>query len=104
VLLVAYLRMLAYQHRSIDALSQALLYPMIHSSDNAAATAVFGIVGGEAVDRVARDAHMRDYQSAGATWGFTLVSAADLARFFYEQDSLIPRRFDGYARWLLSTI
>ena len=32
------------------------------------------------------------------------LSAADLARFFYRQDSLIPGRFDGYARWLLSHI
>ena len=27
-----------------------------------------------------------------------------MARFFYIQDSLIPHRYDGYARWLLSTI
>ena len=32
------------------------------------------------------------------------ISAADQAHFFYEQDSLIPARFDGYARYLLSTI
>ncbi len=104
MLLVAYLRMLAQQHRSLDGASQALLYPMIHSSDNGAATAVLAAVGEDALDRVARVAHMRDYEPAGATWGFTEVSAADLARFFFHQDSLIPRQFDGYARWLLSTI
>lgn len=104
MLLVAYLRMLAGQHRSLDAPSQALLYPMIHSSDNSAASAVLSIVGDDAVERVARDAGMRDYRSGGATWGFTEVSAADLTHLFYRQDSLIPRRFDGYARWLLSTI
>ena len=95
MLLVAYLRMLAQQHRSLDGASQALLYPMIHSSDNGAATAVLAAVGEDALDRVARVAHMRDYEPAGATWGFTEVSAADLARFFFHQDSLIPRRFDG---------
>ena len=47
---------------------------------------------------------MHDYESGGASWGFTEVSAADLARFFFHQDALIPRRFDRYARWLLSTI
>jgi hypothetical protein len=104
MLLVAYLRMLARQRRSLDADDRALLYPMIHSSDNEAATAVLAAVGEEALDRVARDAHMADYEPAGATWGFTEVSAADLARFFFHQDSLIPRQFDGYARWLLSTI
>jgi len=104
MLLVAYLRMLAYQHRSLDGSSQGLLYPMIHSSDNASASAVLAIVGDQALEHVARDAGMQDYQSGGATWGFTEVSAADLARFFYRQDALIPRQFDGYARWLLSNI
>jgi hypothetical protein len=104
MLLVAYLRMLADRGRSLDGESQALLYPMIHSSDNGAASAVLAIVGEQALARVAREAGMEDYQSGGGAWGFTEVSAADLARFFYRQDALIPRRFDGYARWLLSTI
>jgi hypothetical protein len=77
---------------------------MIHSSDNAAASAVLAIVGESALDRVARDAHMEDYEAGGSWWGFAEVSAADLARFFFHQDELIPRRFDGYARWLLLTI
>ncbi len=104
MLLVAYLRMLDDQHRSLDAASQGLLYPMIHSSDNAAASAVLAIVGQSALTRVARDAHMEDYEASRGWWAFTEVSAADLARFFFHQDELIPRRFDGYARWLLSTI
>jgi hypothetical protein len=104
MLLVAYLRMLAGQHRSLDSASRALLYPMIHSSDNEAASAVLQIVGEAALDRVARDAHMVDYESGGAFWGFTEISAADLARFFFDQQALIPRQFEGYARWLLSSI
>jgi hypothetical protein len=47
---------------------------------------------------------MEDYVPGGGEWGFTEVSAADLARFFYHQDSLIPPRFVDYARWLLSSI
>jgi hypothetical protein len=104
MLLVAYLRMLDSQHRSLDSASQGLLYPMIHSSDNAAASAVLAIVGQSALNRVARDAHMEDYEGDAGWWGFTEVSAADLARFFFHQDQLIPPRFDGYARWLLSNI
>lgn len=104
MLLVAYLRKLAREHRSLDKSSQGLLYPMIHSSDNDAASAVLAIVGEQALDRVARDAHMHDYEPGGGTWGFTEVSAADLARFFFHLDELIPRRFDDYARWLLSSI
>jgi hypothetical protein len=104
MLLVAYLQMLAEQHRALDGASEALLYPMIHSSDNEAASAVLAIVGEAALDRVAREAHMADYEPGGAFWGFTEISAADLARFFLHQEALIPRRFEGYARWLLSTI
>jgi hypothetical protein len=104
MLLVAYLRKLAAEHSGLDARSKGLLYPMIHSSDNDAASDVLAIVGEQALDRVARDAQMVDYQAAGATWGFTEVSAADLARFFYRQQTMIPPRFRAYARWLLSTI
>jgi hypothetical protein len=104
IMLVAYLQLLAREHRPLDRASQALLYPMIHASDNAAASAVLAIVGQQALERVAREAGMRDYQRASGWWAFTQVSAADMARFFYLQDKLIPRRFDGYARYLESTI
>jgi hypothetical protein len=77
---------------------------MIHSSDNAAASAVLAAVGRWALDGVARQAGMEDYQRASGWWAFTRVSAADLARFFFHQDALIPHRFDRYARELLSTI
>jgi len=104
MLLVAYLRYLHRARRGLDAQSRGLLYPMIHSSDNDAATSVLSIVGSGALGRLARDAHMRDYVSGGGNWGFTEVSAADLARFFRIQDRLIPRRFVAYARWLLAGI
>jgi hypothetical protein len=80
------------------------MYPMIHASDNGSASSILAIVGQRALNRVARDAHMVDYLPGGGTWGFTEVSAADLARFFYRQDTMIPPRFVAYARWLLSTI
>ncbi|HEX3910051.1 MAG TPA: serine hydrolase [Solirubrobacteraceae bacterium] len=104
MLLVAYLRKLGSEHRPLDSDSRGLLYPMIHSSDNDAASAVLARVGERALNAVARDAQMRDYEPSGATWGFTEVSAADLARFFYGQDRMIPPRFRDYARRLLSTI
>jgi hypothetical protein len=104
MLLVAYLQTLAAEHRGLDGPSQGLLYPMIHSSDNNAASGVFSIVGDSGLDRVAKEVGMADFATDGGWWGFTEISAADIARFFYKQDSLIPREFDGYARWLLSTI
>jgi len=104
MMLVAYLRMLEAHHAPLDAGSRALLYPMIHESNNADASAVLGIEGQPALDRVARDAGMQDFEAAHGWWAYTEVSAADLARFFYRMDSMIPRRFDGYARYLLATI
>jgi len=102
MLLVAYLQGLARKHRPLE--GGRLLYPMIHSSNNEAASQVLEIVGEAALNDVARQAHMADYVAAGAWWGFTQVSASDLARFFYVQERLIPARFRDYARWLLSTI
>lgn len=104
LLLVAYLERLADRHDALGSRGRQLLYPMIHSSSNEAASSVLEIVGEAAVNRVARQAHMTDYVPGGATWGFTEISAADLARFFERQEQLTPRRFRGYARWLLSTI
>jgi hypothetical protein len=104
MMLVAYLQMLASERRVLDRASESLLYPMIHSSDNSAASAVLAAIGQRRLDEVARQAGMRDYQRADGWWAFTQVSAADLARFFYAQDALIPRRFDTYARRLEATI
>ncbi len=105
MLLVAYLRMLAAQHRGLDGSSTALLYPMIHVSDNNAASAVFAIVGGGGLTALAQAAGMTDFAlDPGGRWGFTEISAADQARFFYEQDNLIPSQFVDYARGLLSGI
>ena len=103
MLLTAYLQDLAGAHRGLDSSSRALLYPMIHVSDNNAASAVFGIVGQSGLSRVAHEVGMTDFSTSPA-WGFTMISAADMARFFYIQDRLIPRQFDGYARGLLSGI
>lgn len=103
MLLVAYLQTLAAEHRGLGSESTGLLYPMIHSSDNNAASAIFAIVGESGLVRVARESHMHDF-APSAAWGFTEISAADLAHFFYIQDGLIPRQFDGYARWLFSHI
>jgi len=104
MLLVAYLQTLAGQRRGLSPESTGLMYPMIHASDNDAAAAIDAIVGDAGLERVARQAGMVDFALAGGWWGFTEISAADMARFFYVQDRLIPRQFDGYARWLLSTI
>ncbi len=104
MMLVAYLQMLDADHRGLSAADTSLLYPMIHISDNNAASAVLAIVGGAAVARVARESGMSDYAPGVGWWAFTQTSAADQARFFFALPRLIPGQFYGYARGLMSGI
>jgi hypothetical protein len=103
MLLVAYLRKLDAAHRGLDSGSRSILYPMIHVSDNSAATAVWSRVGDPALYRLARAAGMTDFSIVGI-WARAQISAADQALFFFQLDTLVPRRFRGYARSLLSGI
>jgi hypothetical protein len=105
MLLVGYLRRLDArgQHR-VDSYSNSFLYPMIHVSDNNAATRCWSIVRDSGLFAVARAAGMTEFSISGPLWGGAMLSPADQARFFFEMDSLIPREFVGYARSLLSTI
>jgi hypothetical protein len=104
MMLVAYLQMLNAQHRGLRAADTSLLYPMIHISDNSAASAVLAVVGQGALARVARESGMSDYSPASGWWAYTQTSAADQARFFLSLEQLIPARFYAYARGLLSGI
>jgi hypothetical protein len=104
MLLVAYLRRLnAIGQPRVDSNSNSFLYPMIHVSDNNAATQTWSIVGDAGLRSVAAAARMTDFSVSGF-WLTALLSPADQARFFFKMDSLIPREFVGYARFLLSTI
>jgi hypothetical protein len=104
MLLVEYLRRLdAHGQHRVDSYSNSFLYPMIHVSDNDAASQCYSIIGNSGLYDIAGLAHMTDF-SIGGDWGTALLSPADQARFFFEMDSLIPREFVGYARFLLSTI
>jgi hypothetical protein len=103
MLLTSYLRKLGAAHRGLDGGSRSILYPMIHVSDNNAATAVWRRVGDPALRRLARRAGLTDFSITGI-WARAQISAADQAKFFFDMDSLIPRQFRGYARHLLSHI
>jgi hypothetical protein len=104
MMLVAYLRMLDARHRDLGQDDTSLLYPMIHISDNRAASAVLARVGEAAIARVAHEAGMSDYAPGVGWWAFTQTSAADQARFLFALPRLIPPRFYGYARYLMSSI
>ena len=103
MLLVAYLRMLHREHRGLDSSSRSLLHPMIHVSDNDAATRVWSIVGDSRLRRLAKRAGMKDFSIQGI-WANAMISAADQARFFYDMKRLLPREFRRYADHLLSHI
>lgn len=104
MLMVAYLDQLEDDGLSIGAEGRALLDPMIRVSDNAAATAVYGAVGGApALESVADSAGMDDF-AASPAWGESSITAADQARFFARIDTLVPRDDRDYARRLLSSI
>jgi Beta-lactamase enzyme family len=104
MMLVAFLQMRSTQHRGLSSPDRALLYPMIHISDNDAASAVYAIVGSAAVSRVARESGMADYAPGVGWWAFAQTSAADQARFFFALGRLLPAQFYAYARGLLAGI
>jgi beta-lactamase family protein len=103
MLLVAYLRLLDAHHQGLDAHSRSLLGPMIHASDNHAATQVWSKVGDPRLRRLARKAGMTDFSIHGI-WANAMISAADQSRYFFDMSTLIPHRFRGYANRLLSHI
>jgi hypothetical protein len=102
--LTAFLQRLNADHAGVSALDRSLLYPMIHESNNDAASAVLDRVGLGAIARVAREAGMHDYAPGVGWWAYTQTSAADQARFFVAIERLIPHQFWPYARGLLAGI
>ncbi len=102
--MVAYLDQLEDDGLPIGIEGRALLDPMIRVSDNAAATQVYGQVGGApGLEGVAESAGMDDFVASPA-WGESSITAADQARFFVRIDRLVPRAHRDYARRLLSSI
>jgi D-alanyl-D-alanine dipeptidase len=101
MLLVAYLRRL--EGRMPPPADQELLHTMIVLSGNKVASIVQRKVGTVALWEVARDAGMRDFSVSGS-WGSSLISAADQARFFRRFDRMIPAGTRDYARELMSSI
>jgi hypothetical protein len=101
MILVARLRQIG--NRMPSASDQAVLNPMIHVSDNDAASVAYGWVGDGGLLAVAKRAGMRDL-TVGGHWGNVHFSAADQAHLFLVIDRLVPPRSRAYARHLLSSI
>ena len=103
MLLAAYLRRASVRDRELRRADRDLLAPMIRWSDNATATRIRNIAGAAAINRLARDAEMRDFQLHD-TWGLSRSSPRDQAPFLFELERYIPSRHEAYARRLLSSI
>lgn len=103
MLMVAYLRRRSVRGRPLDGGDRALLGPMIQRSDNATASAVYGIVGSNGLRRLARAARMRDFHPH-VVWGLTRITARDQSLFMYRLRRYLPRRHRRYALRLLSHI
>jgi hypothetical protein len=103
MLLATYLRQHSVRHRPLHHSDTQLLGPMIKRSDSVAATRVRDIVGVPAIERLARDAKLRDF-TYNSVWGLSRDSARDQVRFMYRLERYIPRRHRAYALRLLANI
>jgi hypothetical protein len=99
MLLVSYLR----GHRHVTPAMRGVLARMIEHSDNAAADVVYGIVGRRGLASLSRLSGMHRFRPNGG-WITTLVTAADMARFFRDMHDYIPRRHVRFADTLLADI
>jgi hypothetical protein len=103
MLLVAYLNRKDVRRRDLRAGERHLLGPMVRISDNDAATAIYGRIGMDGLNRLAHRAGMRRFV-AYSVWGGCQVTARDQARFFSRIRSLLPLRHRSYGLGLLRRI
>ena len=103
MILAAYLRRTSVRSRGLTDEERSRLSAMIRWSDNDSATILLDRMGHRAIHRLARDAHMKDFQLV-RPWGLSHVSAGDQVRFFFRFHRYVPARHEEYARWLLHHI
>ena len=101
MLLVAYLR--SHSHGALAPDMRGVLERMIDHSDNAAADVIYGLVGRDGLERLAKVADMKGFHTTGA-WITTQITAADMAFFFRDMHTWVPQRHRQYADWLLSHV
>lgn len=104
LLLAAELRRLARADEPLDGGTRSLLDSMITISDNDAAGAIYARVGDGAIQEVATAAGMRDFEVTPGYWGGAQVTAADLARFFFDLDRNLVARYRAYGKRLLANV
>lgn len=103
MLLVAYLRRPAVRDHGLSDGERHLLGPMIKSSDNGSASAVYGIVGADGLLDLAHKARMRHFTTT-PTWGSSEITPGDQARFVGRLEGYVPRRHESYALGLMARV
>jgi hypothetical protein len=104
MLMVAYLDQPSVAYRTLNGYDRSLLDPMITKSDNAAASAVLGIVGVGGLDALAGRVGMTQFAAASPIWGESQITATDQTKFFLHIDSYITPLHRGYGMHLLASI
>jgi hypothetical protein len=99
MLLVDYLR----SHPTLSTTARARLERMIIVSDNAAASAIFRVVGAKGLYRCARLVGMTRFFVAW-DWSLAQITAADQARLFFSMDGFVPAQYRSWMRYLFSHI
>lgn len=103
MLLVAYVNRPSVRDRPLRRWERRTLGPMIKRSDDAAASAVFAVVGQTGLRRLAHRADMTQFRSS-SRWGLSQIAARDMARYFWRIDRLTTARHREYVMRLLSRI
>ena len=103
MLLVSYLRKVNHEGRGLTRYERRHLRPMIRVSSNSAATWIYNRLGDTPLRRLARRADMDQFWIC-CSWGYARFSARDQAKFFWQLESLTPKRFREYATRLLRSI
>jgi hypothetical protein len=104
MLLPAYLSRDGVRGDRLTSGERDLLGPMIRRSDDVAATEINNTLGAEPIKQLARKASLRHFSYDPATWGLSRGNPREFARFIYRIRRYVPRRHEGYALRLLSTI
>ena len=103
MLLVAYLDRPSVRGRALSPGEQAVLGPMIRSSNNDDAQQIFDTVGQGSLSALARRVGMTHF-ATNPVWGETQITPRDQTRFFLAIDGFIAARHRSYAMRLLRSV
>jgi hypothetical protein len=103
MLLVSYLDQASVRGRALRPAEQAILGPMIRSSNNDDAQQIFDTVRQGSLRALALRVGMTHF-ATNPVWGETLITPRDQTRFFLGIDGFVAQRHRSYAMRLLRSV